>query len=111
MITKIDTLVPIIVFLSAWISGPFIIFLASLFSVAVFAASDGTAGATRISEVSQIIDRAQITSATDIALGAIGGSRSLTGQSDSCLFRSNSENYKMNLTADAGVHTLLVSRI
>lgn len=94
MMHKLNTIVLVLIFLSAWIS------------TAVFAASDGTAGATSsgTSDVSLTInDRVQITSMADIALGAYGGSGALTGQSDYCVFRNGGDNYKLNLTSTGGV--------
>jgi len=105
MINKLDTLIPVAVFLSAWICGPVVIFLSALISTVAFAASDGTAGATSTgtSDVSLTInDRVQITSVADIALGAYGGSGAMTGQSNYCVFRNGGDNYKLNLTADTG---------
>ena len=93
MMNKLDTLIPVIIFICTGISA------------AAFAASDGTAGATSTgtSDVSLTInDRVQITSVADIALGAYGGSGAMTGLSNYCVFRNGGDDYKLNLTADTG---------
>ena len=112
MINKLDTLIPVVVFLSAWVCGPLIIFLTSLISVVAFAACDAVSGAGGRTDVSLGINESvQITRVADFALVAEGGSGALMGQSDCCLFRNSGENYKMKLTADAGDYTLLLSPI
>lgn len=94
MMNKLNTIVSVLIFLSAWIS------------TAVFAASDGTLGATSsgTSDVTLTInDLVRITGVDDIALGAYGGSGALTGQSEYCVFRNGGDNYKLNLTSTGGV--------
>jgi hypothetical protein len=74
-------------------------------SGAALAASDGTLGATSTgtSDVSLTInDRVQISSVADIALGAYGGSGSLTGSSAFCVYRNGGDDYTLTLTADTG---------
>ena len=112
MINKIDTLIPVVVFLSAWVCGPLIIFLTSLISIAAYAACDVVSGAGETTDVSLGINESvQITRAADFVLVAEGGSGALKGQSDCCLFRNSGDNYKMKLTADARDYTLPVSPI
>ena len=105
MIHKLDTLIPIAVFLLAWITGPVVIFLSALISTVALAASDGIAGGTSsgTSDVTLTInDRVQITSVADIALGAYGGSGALTGLSDDYVIRTGGDDFKLNLVADTG---------
>jgi len=88
---KLNTIVSGIILSSAMISG------------ASFAANDGTAGPTSSGDslVSLTInDRVQITSITDIALGAYGGTGDLTGETEFCVYRNGGDDYQLTLTSD-----------
>jgi hypothetical protein len=67
----------------------------------------GTLGATSTdnSIVSlEVVDRVQITNVDNIALGAYGGTGTLTGATQYCVFRNGADNYTVKLTTDTGAY-------
>ena len=81
------------------------IIVGAMASGAAQAASDGTAGSTSsgTSDISLTInDRIQITSVADIALGAYGGTGTLTGSSAYCVFRNGGDDYTMTMSSSTG---------
>lgn len=84
-------------------------FAATLFAGNAMAATDGGLGAnsTGTSDVTlQIADRVQITDVHDIALGAYGGTGTMTGTADFCVYRSGGDNYQLTVTTDNGAYAV-----
>ena len=101
MINKLDTLIPVAIFLLAWITGPVVIFLSALISTVALAASEGASSGTS-DVILTINNRVQITSVTDITLDAYGGSGALTGPSDEYVIRNGGDDFKLKLVSDTG---------
>ena len=80
-------------------------FAASLAAGNAMAATQGSLGAdsTGTTDVTlEIADRVQITSISDIVLGAWSGNGDLVGSTDFCVYRSGGDDYQLTLTADTG---------
>ena len=78
-------------------------------SNAVFAAADGTLGATSSGDTDislEIVDRVQITNMKDIALGSYSGSGAMVDSTSFCVYRNGGDQYQLTLTTDTGAFQL-----
>jgi hypothetical protein len=106
MISKIDTLIPVVIFIFAWITGPLVIFLTSLFSVAAFAVVDGVTGGTSPETGMTLNHQVQFVRFTDIAPAACDRNEALVGQYEYYIYRSGRGNYRMSPNTHGGIYPI-----